>query len=210
MCSEKERRQKGRRVQAYEKRRGLRKWKVFVSKVLWLGFQSAIFSRSSRCPGGRPMGVSRSARPSNRCSRPGHVGLLLSISCFSRAGGWPAGAVKAAWCSVLSPSRLLSCASHVGYRGPHSCPYTIESCTACTFSLHNNAEFLFTGKHQSYIMLSTTYTPTYYHKSITKCLEHADGVTNTGNGARRFVDTLSSVFRPRRPPRPSSVQDRIC
>lgn len=44
------------------------------------------------------------------------MALLLSISCFSRTGGRPAGAVKAAWQSVLSPSRSLSCASHVGRR----------------------------------------------------------------------------------------------
>lgn len=59
-----------------------------------------------------PIGVSRSARGANGTRRPGHVALLLSISCFSRAGAGPAGLVQRRTPSPLSTSRLaLSCAS---------------------------------------------------------------------------------------------------
>jgi len=132
------------------------------------------------------------------------VALLLSISCFSRTGGRPAGAVKAAWQSVLSPSRSLSCASHVGYRGSLSRTEQRErydSNSARPPSSPGSPSSIIGARYRHYrIMLSAACTPTHRHESITKCLEYADGVTNAGDGARRFVDTLSAVFRPRRPP----------
>lgn len=79
-----------------ETKRG-REWRVSLSKRTLLRALFRDFSRSSRCPGGGPIGVSRSTRTANQRSRPDHVGLLLSISCFSRTGGRPAGAVKADW-----------------------------------------------------------------------------------------------------------------
>jgi len=131
------------------------------------------------------------------------VALLLSISCFSRTGGRPAGAVKAAWQSVLSPSRSLSCASHVGHRGSLSRTEQRERYDS------NSARppSIVGARYRHYrIMLSAACTPTHRHESITKCLEYADGVTNAADdGARRFVDTLSAASRPRRPPRPVSA-----
>lgn len=41
------------------------------------------------------------------------MALLLSISCFSRTGGRPAGAVKAAWQSVLSVPPGRSAVHHM-------------------------------------------------------------------------------------------------
>jgi len=137
------------------------------------------------------------------------VALLLSISCFSRTGGRPAGAVKAAWQSVLSVPPGRSAVHHMsGSASPSPVRITVKRTTATRLSRRPASDYhlLSSARQPRIIMLSANVcTPTHRHESITKCLEYADGVTNAGDGARRFVDTLSSVFRPRRPPRPSNV-----